>query len=279
MAIELVYYIYSPSVLERSGVAPPERGWKWADLADIAKKLTLVRGEDVQQWGYMMRDTAYEALMNMKQNGAELFSEDGRTFLPDVEKVEEAWEWTFGLVQLNHMAFPHRFDLFATGRIGIYQTGTWGIAQVRAANRDFALAPPLTGQIAATAANAQLFMAFRSGNPAKERAAAEFIAWVTQPPQAARHAIAWANLPARFSTISEPAFSPVLDMAGSEYLEDYLTAAWDYHWHPVLQKVLGSLERNFNAGLAGQIPMSEAVTNVRLEGQAELERFLHDRSN
>ena len=93
---------YNPESFERAGVEPPQDGWTWDDLLDIAQRLTLdAEGrnrldpdfdeENVVQWGFRVRKWTFEWIYRTWQNGSDVISPDGTTasgYLDSPESIE-----------------------------------------------------------------------------------------------------------------------------------------------------------------------------------------------
>lgn len=80
--------------LEERGIATPSDNWTWEDFYDISKAVTNVDNGEFGVYDYTWVDALYA-------NGAQLFSEDGKTCQLADKKVQEAIRFVEKLNDLN----------------------------------------------------------------------------------------------------------------------------------------------------------------------------------
>ena len=144
----MMIFLSNPA-FENAGVDKPQEGWTWDDLVDIAKRTTL-DGEgrdrddpafdesDVVQWGYRVRQFAFEWIYRLWENGGDVLSPDGTTasgFLDSPQSIE-AIQFHADLL-LEHGVSPEPsvldqmdqqlgfLDRFVNGEFAMFDRGHW----------------------------------------------------------------------------------------------------------------------------------------------------------
>lgn len=82
------------TILEEHGIPVPDNDWTWEDLYDICAQVTDVEAHQFGIYGYDWVNALYS-------NGADLFSEDGRTCYLSDEKIQESIRFVGRLEELN----------------------------------------------------------------------------------------------------------------------------------------------------------------------------------
>ena len=270
-------YYYNHELFDRAGIPKPAPGWNWDDLTQSARRLTIRNADRTEQWGIVPL-THYFAVDAMIQRGAKEYSDDGRVFLPNLEETIAAWRWSLDLVENGLMMYPRNatgtsgLSLFTSGQAGFLHDGSYRLPALTSTSFEVGIAPPITGTIMAVTGTTQTFMAFKSGDAAREQAAARFVVWVTEPPQAARWDIAWGNLPNRRSTALERYYIDNLSPQMAA-LTEYLSYVHMTDWHPISADMTGLFDRYFNAVMAGTMPVESAIDQLRHEGQAQVDQY------
>jgi multiple sugar transport system substrate-binding protein len=153
---------YNNAAFEKAGVEPPAAGWTWDDLVQISQQLTLDSNgnnatspdfdpENVTQWGFRVRQFAFEWLYRIWQNGSDVISPDGTTasgYLDSPETIE-ALTFLRDLITEHHAAPPPEtynqilqaqpgfLDLFLKGEVAMFDRGHWELVGLRS-NENFA---------------------------------------------------------------------------------------------------------------------------------------------
>lgn len=149
----MVYY--NPVAFEKAGVTPPTADWTWDDLLQMSQELTLdsegrnrldpeFDEENVVQWGFRVRQFAFEWLYRVWANGSDVISPDGTTvsgyldspetietlqFLQDlVLKYKVSPEPTALEQMTQSLAFN---DRFLKGEFAMFDRGHWELVGLR----------------------------------------------------------------------------------------------------------------------------------------------------
>lgn len=146
---------YNPQSFERAGVTPPTADWTWDDLLQISQELTLddqgrnrldpeFDEENVAQWGFRVRQFAFEWIYRVWANGGDVIAPDGSTvsgyldspqtietlqFLQDLVLVHKVSPEPTALDQMTQsVAFN---DRFLTGEFAMFDRGHWELVGLR----------------------------------------------------------------------------------------------------------------------------------------------------
>jgi multiple sugar transport system substrate-binding protein len=139
---------YNVNMFKDAGVPLPPKefgaeGWKWDDLLDRAKKLTVPG----QRWGALLYDdTGMEQTFVVNNGVADgLYSADGKKFTMADPKGAEAIQWLADLT-CKHQVQPERGlviqpdsgnNLFAAGKIGMVARASSTVSYFRRNVKDF----------------------------------------------------------------------------------------------------------------------------------------------
>lgn len=147
---------YNTAAFERAGVEPPQAGWTWEDLRNIAMQVTLDANgnnatspdfdpENVVQYGFRVRRFTFEWLYRLWQNGADVISPDGTTasgYLDSPESIE-AITFLRDLMLVDRVS-PNQTTLdaltaelgflnrFLRGEFAMFDRGHWELVGLRA---------------------------------------------------------------------------------------------------------------------------------------------------
>ena len=147
---------YNTESFERAGVEPPPADWTWDDLRSIAQQLTLdAEGRNrldadfdetnVTQWGFRVRQYAFEWIYRVWQNGSDVISPDGTTVSGYLDSPESIETITFlrdlaledgvspDLTVYDQLIQQSGFlDRFLLGEFAMFDRGHWELVGLRA---------------------------------------------------------------------------------------------------------------------------------------------------
>ncbi len=238
LQVEALYY--QPSVLAQSGVAVPEEGWTWDDLAEMAQKMTRTDGAgNVTTYGAGSTTAQNMAIMFLIQNGATIWNEE--TYRSSVKNPEyrEAIEYLYDLAQRNvvhmgqdvHLSTTEIRDAFLNGQVGIHQDGTYRLPLIETNNPDVRVLP-LPRRDANAQPSTMLTLrnvsVMRSKDSAKEQAAWTFLRWLMEADNLAQASVDISALAGRPSLIEHPVYAEYIErsphlMAFATLLAPYST--------------------------------------------------------
>jgi multiple sugar transport system substrate-binding protein len=147
---------YNTAAFENAGVEPPQAGWTWEDLRNIAQQVTLDANgnnatsadfdpENVVQYGFRVRRFSFEWLYRLWQNGGDVLSPDGTTATGYLDSPESIEAITFLRdLMLTDGVSPDQSTLdalvaetgflnrFLLGEFAMFDRGHWELVGLRA---------------------------------------------------------------------------------------------------------------------------------------------------
>jgi multiple sugar transport system substrate-binding protein len=135
---------YNKAILDKAGVAVPTT---WAELKDVAAKVTTVEGGKTTVAGFMLDDPG---LFNMwlQQAGGTMLNKDETKTNFNTEQGLEVLDFWKSLQQENvfQQGFGAGTDPFAAGKAAMKYDGPWSISTYNAVDGlDYGVAEPLAG--------------------------------------------------------------------------------------------------------------------------------------
>ena len=130
--VQRIYY--NQDLFDKAGVALPAEGWTIDDFKKSAAALTSGEGPD-KTYGFFA-DTWWAVwLPYVWMNGGDIISADGTQCTLAEPAAVEALDWYGDFIRQGYSPSPQEleglgmggWDLFITGRVGMYQTGGWDI--------------------------------------------------------------------------------------------------------------------------------------------------------
>ena len=141
-------WVYNKTMFKAAGVPLPKVGWTWADVLDAAKKLTKTDASGkATQYGILApSDTSHDLLLLN-------FAMDGRYWSPDLKKIDitnpgftKAMQFSHDLIYKYKVApqpnAQSQVDLFMTGKVAMWSTGTWICPPIRTSRSSSGTWPP-----------------------------------------------------------------------------------------------------------------------------------------
>lgn len=120
--------------MEEAGITSAPQNWD--EVVDVAKKLTIRNGDNVERWGLGFGTIARPVDWMMPlywQAGGEFMTDDGKTATIDNDAMRAALKYMHDLVNVHKVADPDAFEkgykpqpLFVAGKIGMIASAEQG---------------------------------------------------------------------------------------------------------------------------------------------------------
>jgi len=195
-----VVLYWNKQAFEKAGLNGDTPPANWQQVVDFGKKLVVRDGNDVKQWGIEIPSTpnGYWNFQGIAAtNGSHLDNGKGTAVTFDTPANVEALQWLTDLAQKDAVspkgaiAWGTTPQDFIDGKTAMMVTTTGNLTTVRD-NAKFpfgvAMLPEKT-QRGSPTGGGNLYV-FKNATPEQQKAAMEFIRWVSAPEQAARWSIA-----------------------------------------------------------------------------------------
>jgi len=264
---------YNADLFKKEGIEKPPTTLE--EFVSTAKKLTKDTDGDgkIDQWGFGMPTLWPSQLMYysaIRQNGGESVSADGMTALYNDDKGVKALQTLVDLIYKDKIS-PEKIQqdgevtLFKQGKLGMTINGIWminGFKEQQGLN--VAAAPiPQFGDTKATWAGSHNFVVpkQKKEDPAKVKAAAEFINYVTS------NSLAWAKagqIPAKNSVRDSADFKALKEQSAIAEQVPYLVFP---PASPTYVDVWVPAEQGVNKALLGQMQPKQALDEAKDKGE------------
>ncbi len=214
-----VVLYWNKQAFEKAGLDADTPPANWQQVVDFGKKLVVKDGDNVSQWGIEIPTTpnGYWVVQGFAAtNGAHLDNGKGTAVYFNTPKNSETLQWLADLGQKEGVSPKGAIALgttpqdFLSGKTAMMVTTTGNLSVVRKnAKFPFGIAMlPEKTQRGSPTGGGNLYV-FKNASAAQQKAAMEFIRWVTAPEQAARWSIATgyvATSPAAWETPAMKAY-------------------------------------------------------------------------
>jgi len=214
-----VVLYWNKQAFEKAGLDADTPPANWQQVVDFGKKLVVKDGDNVSQWGIEIPTTpnGYWVFQGFAAtNGAHLDNGKGTAVYFNTPKNSETLQWLVDLGQKEGVspkgaiAWGTTPQDFLSGKTAMMVTTTGNLSVVRKnAKFPFGIAMlPEKTQRGSPTGGGNLYV-FKNASAAQQKAAMEFIRWVTAPEQAARWSIATgyvATSPAAWETPAMEAY-------------------------------------------------------------------------
>lgn len=195
-----VVLYWNKQAFEKAGLDADTPPANWQQVVDFGKKLVVKDGDNVSQWGIEIPTTpnGYWVFQGFAAtNGAHLDNGKGTAVYFNTPNNIETLQWLTDLGQKEGVspkgaiAWGTTPQDFLSGKTAMMVTTTGNLSVVRKnAKFPFGIAMlPEKTQRGSPTGGGNLYV-FKNASPAQQKAAMEFIRWVTAPEQAARWSIA-----------------------------------------------------------------------------------------
>ncbi|PWK95795.1 sn-glycerol 3-phosphate transport system substrate-binding protein [Pantoea allii] len=214
-----VVLYWNKQAFEKAGLDSDTPPANWQQVVEFGKKLVVKDGDNVSQWGIEIPTTpnGYWVFQGFAAtNGAHLDNGKGTAVYFNTPKNSETLQWLADLGQKEGVspkgaiAWGTTPQDFLSGKTAMMVTTTGNLSVVRKnAKFPFGIAMlPEKTQRGSPTGGGNLYV-FKNASAAQQKAAMEFIRWVTAPEQAARWSIATgyvATSPAAWETPAMEAY-------------------------------------------------------------------------
>ena len=271
---------YNKDAFRKAGLDPEHPPATWEELKDMSLKLAKSGGVKygLQIPSDNFTDWLFAALA--WQNGIALVNAEGnQTYFNDPKVVEALQFWVdlgkAGAVPPGSVSWATTPKDFVEGKTAMMWTTTGNLTNVRKqAKFDFGVSPlPAHVQPGSPTGGANLYV-FKTGDQKKERAAAEFAKWMSDPEQAAEWSIATGYVgssPAAYETPAMKAYVASFPAAlvARDQLKHY-TRSPGLHGNARANSALADA---IQAALAGTKTPKEALDGAQRTAEGVLARF------
>ncbi len=279
-----VVQYYNKEMFKAAGLDPNKPPSTWAELVDMAKKLTVKDASGkVTQFGVQIPSSGFPYWLFQGlaiQNDVVLANDLGNAVKFDDPKVIEALQYWIDLTkQGSHPAGIVEWGTtpkdFFEKKVAMMWTTTGNLTNVRAnAKFDFGVAMLPAGKRKGSPTGGGNFYIFKKSTPAQQEAAFKFIKWITQPERAAR----W-SMDTGYVAISEAAYgTDTLRKYGRDFppalvARDQLPFALaEFSTHDN-QRVVKALNDGLQAALTGSKTAAQAMQDAQREADRLLRTF------
>ena len=221
-----VVMYWNKQAFEKAGLNADQAPKNWQEVADSGKKLVIKDGNDVKQWGIEIPSTpiGYWTFQGIAAtNGGHLDNGKGTAVTFNTPSNVEALQWMtdlsqkYGVSPKGAIAWSTTPQDFIDGKTAMIVTTTGNLTTIHD-NAKFpfgvAMLPEKT-QRGSPTGGGNLYV-FKNSTPEQQKAAMEFIRWLSAPEQAARWSIATgyvATSPAAWETENMKSYSAKVPQA------------------------------------------------------------------
>ena len=279
-----VVQYYNKELFKAAGLDPNKPPSTWAELSDMAKKLTVKDASGkVTQFGVQIPSSGFPYWLFQGlaiQNDVVMANDLGNSVKFDDPKVIEALQYWIDLTkQGSHPPGIVEWGTtpkdFFEKKVAMMWTTTGNLTNVRAnAKFDFGVAMLPAGKRKGSPTGGGNFYIFKKSTPAQQEAAFKFIKWITQPERAAR----W-SMDTGYVAISEAAYgTDTLRKYGRDFppalvARDQLPFALaEFSTHDN-QRVVKALNDGLQAALTGSKSAALAMQDAQKEADRLLRTF------
>ncbi len=272
---------WNKELFKKAGLDPEKPPQTWAELKDMAKKLTAREGNEVKQWGVTVsggwNDWLFEGFV--RQNGSWLINPDGTKANFTSKQAEEALDFWVDLMYREKVGPPHSTwgstpPDFVAGRTAMLYHSTGILTFLKnSAKFDFGVGfMPKNKTWGAEVGGGNIAIA-RKIPKERQDAAWKFIEWMTSADNAAQWSLASGYIATRQSSYALP---PMKEFVAKDarYLvaRDQLKYASGKMMAPNFQKIREILKRQLDDAVDGKLPPAAALALVQQQVEAVIKR-------
>ena len=209
---------YNKDFYREAGLDPEKPASTWDELAEYAKKLTIVdSGGNVQRWGVLIPNDYWLTMPLLLQAGGEADNEMGTYIAIDTEEMRDVYRF------LNKMAYELKVTTsvtpwsqsvsdFAAGKTAMLYQTTGALTYIRNSTKfDFGTAFLPRNKRQVVIEGGGNFFIFKTDDR-RQNAAWKFIKWMTQPEITAKWSVGSGYIPVRKEAIDLPEYKAFTDM-------------------------------------------------------------------
>ena len=279
-----VVQYYNKELFKAAGLDPNKPPATWAEMADMAKKLTVKDASGkVTQYGVQIPSSGFPYWLFQGlaiQNDVVMANEAGNAVKFDDPKVIESLQYWIDLTKQGvHPAGIVEWGTtpkdFFEKKVAMMWTTTGNLTNVKAnAKFDFGVGMLPANKRKGSPTGGGNFYIFKKSTPAQQEAAFKFIKWITQPERAAR----W-SMETGYVAVSEAAYgTDTLRKYGRDFpaalvARDQLPFAMaEFSTHDN-QRVTKALNDGLQAALTGAKPAALAMQDAQKEADRILRSY------
>jgi sn-glycerol 3-phosphate transport system substrate-binding protein len=279
-----VVQYYNKDLFKAAGLDPNKPPTTWAEMADMAKKLTIKDASGkVTQYGVQIPSSGFPYWLFQGlaiQNDVAMANEAGNAVKFDDPKVIEALQYWIDLTKQGvHPAGIVEWGTtpkdFFEKKVAMMWTTTGNLTNVKVnAKFDFGVAMLPANARKGSPTGGGNFYIFKKSTPTQQEAAFKFIKWITQPERAAR----W-SMDTGYVAVSETAYgTDTLRKYGRDFppalvARDQLPFALaEFSTHDN-QRVTKALNDGLQAALTGAKPAALAMQDAQKEAERILRSY------
>jgi sn-glycerol 3-phosphate transport system substrate-binding protein len=272
---------HNKDLFKEAGLDPEKAPANWAELVDMATKLTKRDGSNTTQWGIQIPSSGFPYWLFQglcTQAGAMLTEADGTKTKFDAPGVIEALQFWIDLSQKHKVHAPGIVEWgttpkdFFEKKCAIMWTTTGNLTNVRTnAKFPFGVSMLPAGKRLGSPTGGGNFYISSKAKPAEQEAAFKFIKWVTTAERAAQ----WSADTGYVAVRPDSYDTPVMKKYTSEF--PAAIVARDQLPHAVAELSTHENQRvskAFNDGLQAALTGTKPAAQAMKEAQAESERIL-----
>ncbi|MFW6306508.1 MAG: ABC transporter substrate-binding protein [Bacillota bacterium] len=275
---QIVYY--NKDAFKEVGLDPSTPPKNWDEVVEFGKKLT-----NEERWGLQIPSSAYTAWMFQGfalQNGKNLMSSDGKHVFFDTAENVEALKYWIDLSK-KHEIMPEGIidwstvpSNFLKGNVAMIYHTTGNLANIRD-NAEFEFGTaylPAGNKGYGTPVGGGNIYIFKGIGSEREKAAAKFIEYVTQPEITAQWSIDTGYIATKKSAYKTNKMEEYLNKfpqaATARDQLEYASASISTHNNGEIQKILAD---KIQAALNGNLTPEEALKKAQKEAEKSLDIF------
>jgi len=130
---------YNKKLLDAASVAYPTNDWKWDNLREAAKKLTVMKGDEPERYGLVFDNWFVPWLYWIWSNGGDVFNQDEtKCTLTDPKGSEALQYWADIVVKdksaptsSTQQAMQGSINMFKTDTVAMYLGNCWDLAALK----------------------------------------------------------------------------------------------------------------------------------------------------
>jgi multiple sugar transport system substrate-binding protein len=139
---------YNKEIFDEAGIpyppSDPNEAWTWEEFVDVAKRLTIRNGNQVEQYGVYGLEDYYQTIALIMSNGGNWFNEDASKSVANTPEVKEVLQKIYDLRVVEGAAPEAKLltnsgmsssQMLQTGKIAMLINGSWALQEL--ANMDF----------------------------------------------------------------------------------------------------------------------------------------------
>lgn len=210
--------VYNKTLFKAAGVSPPTATWTWDDFTAAAKKLTVPAKK---QYGWLMpgdgsEDTVWHFDAMLWEAGGDILTPDNTKAAFNSPAGVKALTTLQQLVQDKSVYVDttnaQGTKLMNSGKLGMLITGPWDLSSLPDIDYGVQIMPTYAGSSAdhQTISGPDNWVVFNNGSE-RQKAAVDFVKWLTADAQVKTTSLASGDLPTRESVGQQQSFVDALN--------------------------------------------------------------------